>query len=98
MRPISHEKKNHLGKSCVTMTYLMDKLYEKLSLVMLYVKNDPSQEVQPVKKLLKKTVLKSPMQLIIYLQRFNFNYEKNEFCKIYNQNSPSRSIFRVISR
>ena len=23
MRPISHEKKTHLGKSCVTMTYLM---------------------------------------------------------------------------
>ena len=24
MKPISHEKKNHLGKSCVTMTDLMD--------------------------------------------------------------------------
>ena len=31
MRPISHEKMTHLGKSCVTMTYLMDKFYEKLS-------------------------------------------------------------------
>ena len=29
MRPISHEKKTHLGKSCVTMTYLTDKFYEK---------------------------------------------------------------------
>ena len=28
MRPISHEKKTHFGKSCVTMTYLMDKVYK----------------------------------------------------------------------
>ena len=53
MRPISHEKKTHLGKSCVTMTYLMVKFYEKISLVMLYVKNDPSQAVEPVKQVLK---------------------------------------------
>ena len=31
MRPISHEKMTHLGNSCVTMTDLMDKFYEKLS-------------------------------------------------------------------
>ena len=31
MRPISHEKKNHLGKICVIMIDLMDKFYEKLS-------------------------------------------------------------------
>ena len=54
IRPISHEKKTHLGKSCVTMTHLMDKFYEKLVLVMLYVKNAPSQSVQPIKKILKK--------------------------------------------
>ena len=28
MRAISHEKKTHLGKICVTMTDLMDKFYE----------------------------------------------------------------------
>ena len=28
LRQISHEKKTHLGKSCVTMTDLMDKFYE----------------------------------------------------------------------
>ena len=28
LRPISHEKKTHLGKSCVTMTDLMVKFYE----------------------------------------------------------------------
>ena len=31
MRPISHEKMTHLGKSCVTMTDLMETFYEKLS-------------------------------------------------------------------
>ena len=31
LRPISHEKKTHLGKSCVTMTYFMVRFYEKLS-------------------------------------------------------------------
>ena len=31
-RPLSHEKKTHLGKSCVTMTYLMVKFYEKTEL------------------------------------------------------------------
>ena len=54
MRPISHEKMNHLGKSCVTITDLMDKFYEKLSWVMLYVKNAPSQAIKPVKPILKK--------------------------------------------
>ena len=29
-RYISHEKKTHLAKNCVTMTYLMIKFYEKL--------------------------------------------------------------------
>ena len=52
-RPIGHEKNTHLGKSCITMTYLMVKFYEKISLVMLYVKNDPSQAVEPVKQVLK---------------------------------------------
>ena len=32
MRPISHEKKTHLGKNCVTMTDLMNKFYEKTEL------------------------------------------------------------------
>ena len=79
MRPISHEKKTHLGKSCVTMTHLMDKFYEKLILVMLYVKNAQSQSVQPVKPILKKkSVLKSPMYLRISLQISNFNNNNNK--------------------
>ena len=41
LRPISHEKKTHLGKSFVTMTVLMVKFYKKLILVMLYVNNAP---------------------------------------------------------
>ena len=32
MRQISHEKKIHLGKSCVTMTDLMDRFYLKTEL------------------------------------------------------------------
>ena len=48
---------------------------------MLYVNNATSQAVQPVKTILEKSVLKSPMQLRISLQRSNFDYEKNEFCK-----------------
>ena len=32
MIPISHEKKTHLEKSCVTMTYLIDKFYGKTEL------------------------------------------------------------------
>ena len=31
-RQVSHEKKTHLGKSSVTMTYLMYKFYEKSEL------------------------------------------------------------------
>ena len=31
-RKISHEEKTHLGKSCVTMTDLMDKFYETTEL------------------------------------------------------------------
>ena len=32
MRPISHERMIRLGKSCVTMTDLMDKFYGKTEL------------------------------------------------------------------
>ena len=32
MRPISHEKMTNLGKSCVTMTDLMDTFYGKTEL------------------------------------------------------------------
>ena len=47
---------------------------------MLYVKNAPSQAVQPVKPILKKkSVLKSPMQLFdpILIMK-NTNSEKNK--------------------
>ena len=32
LRPISHEKKTNLGKSCVTMTYFMVEIYGKTEL------------------------------------------------------------------
>ena len=54
LRPISHEEKTHLGKICVIMTDLMAIFDEKLSWVMLYVKNGPSQAVKQVKQISKQ--------------------------------------------
>ena len=48
LRPISHEEKTHLGKICVTMIDFMVRFYKKMSWVVLYVKNAPSQAVKPV--------------------------------------------------
>ena len=44
----------NLGKSCVTMTYLMDKFYEATELSVLYVMNEPIQAVQPDNPILKE--------------------------------------------
>ena len=54
MRTISYEKMNHLGMICVTMKDLMDKFYETTELSVLYVKNAPSQAIQPENPILKK--------------------------------------------
>ena len=48
---------------------------------MLYVINAQIQVVQPENPI-KKTVLKSPMQLIISLQISNYNIEKTNTAKI----------------
>ena len=49
---------------------------------MLYVIIAPSQALQPENTILKKkTVLKSPMQLRIYLQTSHYNVKNNIFCK-----------------
>ena len=71
LMPISHEEKTNFGKSWTTMTDFMVTFYEKLSWVMLYVKNSPSWAVQPVKPVLKKklSVIKPPMKLRIFIQR-----------------------------
>ena len=80
MRPISHEKMNHLGEICVTMTYLMNKFYEKTELSDVICEEctlSSSTTRNPVLK--KKSVLKSPMQLRISLQISYFNFEKDVF-------------------
>ena len=49
---------------------------------MLYVKNAPSEAVKPVKPILgEKPIVKPQMRLRIFLQRSEYNFEKNEYCK-----------------
>ena len=78
MRPISHEKKTNLGKSCVTMTDLMEKFNEKteLSDVLCEECSKSSGLISKANSEIKQSVLKSPMQLITSLQMSNFNYEE----------------------
>ena len=52
---------------------------KQLSRLMLYVMNATSQLVQPENPILKKKVLKSPMQLRISLQRSNYNMENKAY-------------------
>ena len=79
MRPISHEKKIHLGKSCVTMIDLMEFFYEKTELSDVicgeYTKTSGTTSKTNFEK---KLVLKSPMQLRTSLQRSNFNERKKK--------------------
>ena len=71
----------HFGKSCVTVTYLMENFYETndLSDVICDECTKSSSKTRKYNFEKKKTVLKSPMQLIISLQRSNYNDEKNIF-------------------
>ena len=83
MRTISHEKMTHLGKRCVTMTDLMDKIYETTELSDV-ICDERTKSSSTTRKLNfeKETVLKSPMQLRISLQRSNYNIEKTNTAKI----------------
>ena len=82
MRKISHEKKTHLGKTCVTMTDLMDKFYETTELSDVICDICTKSRLTTRKSNFeKKTVLKSPMQLRISLQRSHYNVKNNIFCK-----------------
>ena len=49
---------------------------------MLYVKNAPSRAVKPVKLISKKTLLKPQMQLRIFIQIEEYNFETDKFGKI----------------
>ena len=62
MRKMSHKKKSHLGKSCVTMTDLMDKFYEtnELSDVICDTCTKSTVTIK-ISNFEKKSVLKAPM-------------------------------------
>ena len=70
LTPISHEENNHLGKSCVTMIDLMVTFYEKTELSDV-ICEECSKSICKTSKAnfgTKQSVLKSPMQLIIFLR------------------------------
>ena len=82
-RQISHEKNTHLGKSCMTMKDLMDKIYEtnELSDVICDTCTNASGTKQKSNFETKQSVVKAPMQLRIFLQRSEYNVETDSFCK-----------------
>ena len=100
MRPISHKKKTHLGKSCVTMKDLMVKFYEKyeLSDVVCGELSRSSGKTSESKSKTKHSVLKLSMQLRIFLQRSEYSFERGEFCKNKTKISLPGPIFHVFSR
>ena len=68
-RRISHEKKTHLGNSCVTMKYLMNKFYEtnEFSDVIFDECSNVSGTEQGYNFETKQSVVSAPMQLRISL-------------------------------
>ena len=83
LRQISHEKRTHLGKSCMTMKDLMVKFYEtnELSYVICDTCTNASGKKQKSNFETKQSVVKAPMQLRISLQRSHYNMESDTFCK-----------------
>ena len=64
------------------MTDLMDKFYEETELSDVICDNCIKSSITTRKSNFEKNiVLKSPMQLIISLQRSHYNVENNIFCK-----------------
>ena len=70
MISISHEKETRLRKSCVTMTDFMVKIYEITELSDVIYEECSKYSVLSSKANFEKkqSVLKQPMQLIIFLQ------------------------------
>ena len=83
LRQISHEKKTHLGNSCVTIKYLINKFYEtnELSDVIYDECSKGSGTEQIYNFESKQSVVSAPMQLRISLQRTEYNVETDSFCK-----------------
>ena len=97
-RKTSHEKNTHLGKSCVTMTYLMDKLYETndLSDVICNTCTKSSGTIKKSNFETKQSVLKAPMKLGISLQRSHYNVKNDTFCKNKTKIALSSSQFHHV--
>ena len=82
-RKNSHEKKTHLGNSCVTMKYLMDKFDEKTELSDVICEKCTLSSLTISKTNKKKQlVLKSPMKLRISLQYPILRMKKTNSAKI----------------
>ena len=98
-RQISHEKKTHLGKSCVTMNDFMSKLYEtnELSDVICDECSKVSGAEQKSNFERKQSIVSVTTQLRISLQRTKYNVESDSMCKI-NKNSSFSRIFPVSSK
>ena len=79
--PISHEKNTNLGKIFITRIYFMVKFDEKLSWVILYVNNAPSQAVKPLKTVLKKISTKTTNTTKNISSNTRVQFWKNKYCK-----------------
>ena len=93
-RIISHEKKTHLWKSCVTMIDMMVIFYEtkELSHVICDTCTKSSVTIKKYNFEKKQSVLKAPMQLRISLQRSHYNEENDTFCKNKTKNPFQHNI------
>ena len=57
MRPISHEKMTNLGKSCITMTDLMEFFYEKTELSDVICEECTLSRITTRKSKFEKTII-----------------------------------------
>ena len=81
--PISHDKMTHLAKNCVTMNDLMDKFYEKTELSDVICEECSVLRGKKRKANSEKhqSVLNPPIQLRIFLQRSEYNFQTDKYCK-----------------
>ena len=83
LTPISHDKMTHLVKHCVTMNELMDKFYDNTDMSYVICEECSKLSYKSSKVDFKKhqSVLKPPMNIIIFLQIPEYNFERDEYCK-----------------
>ena len=80
LRPISHDKMTHLTKHCVTMNELIDMFYEKTELSDVICEGCSKLSGKSSKYNFEKhqSVLTRPMNLRIFLQRPEYNFERDK--------------------